>query len=112
LIGLGTKQVKFDMPGDGFDSWNYLDIARSFFKKYKYDGSTEQDKELFFVAKKIISIVEQEYEKNRLDLPGVWEWTTLRSGKKWPLSKWVQINTVAPYKKATSLIKKHSNSHT
>ena len=70
------------MPGDGFEEWKYADIAVHFFEKYKYDYYEEQDTKFYNIVKIIISIVEKEYIKERLDKIGVWKWTTLNSGKK------------------------------
>jgi hypothetical protein len=55
---------------------------------------------------RIVEIIETEFAAGTLDTLGVWPWCTLRSGKQWPLSKWIQINTVAPFKRAQQLIKK------
>jgi hypothetical protein len=50
--------------------------------------------------------VEKEHHSGNLQRIGIWPWCTLKSGKDWPLYKWVQVNSVAPYKRAISLIKK------
>jgi len=102
----GLKQEIVEMPGDGFTQWHYTEIARHFYKKYGHKKANEQDLLFYQSTKRIIEIVEKTYEEGTLDKPGVWDWTTLQSGKKWPLSKWIQINTVAPFKKATTLIRR------
>jgi hypothetical protein len=58
------------------------------------------------VVAEIIALVETEYATGNLEKEGVWGWCTLKSGKHWPLSKWVQVNTVAPYKRARVMIRK------
>lgn len=102
----GLKGEMPEMPGQGFDTWDYVELAHHFYTKYHYDGYLKQEREFHNIVQQIIDMVECEYEAGRLDAIGVWDWCTLKSGKKWPLSKWVQVNTVAPYRKAVSLIKK------
>lgn len=92
------------MPLDGF-SWDYEAIAKHFFKTYKKE-SFQELRMLFFNTFKEISMIIDETAKNKqLDAIGVWDWCTLKSGKKWPLSKWIQVNTVAPYNRATKIIR-------
>ena len=51
-------------------------------------------------------MVKKEHETGNLNKIGVWPWCTLASGKQWPLSKWIRVNTVSPYKRAASMIRK------
>lgn len=102
----GLKGRIPQMPGEGFTKWDYSGLAKHFYKKYHFDGGIKQERELYKVVKKLLAIVEHEYQTKNLDKKGVWEWSTLSSGIKWPLSKWIRINTVAPYKRATTLIRK------
>ncbi len=102
----GVEGKKPDMPGDGFSKWDYVAIAKHFYQKYSYDTSGQQLNVFDQVVSRILEIVEIEQQANQLDQIGVWEWCNLSSGKQWPLSKWIQINTVSPYKRATQLIKK------
>jgi len=94
------------MPGEGFSTWDYTELALYFYNKY--DGIATHDLMAKFsiLISEILHIVEKEYLVGNLDKAGVWQWCTLQSGKQWPLSKWVQVNTVAPYKRAGVLIKK------
>lgn len=102
----GLKGEVPDMPGEGFLKWDYTGLARHFYIKYQYDSSDEQAKEFCGVVSKIVAIVEKEYQRGNLDRGGAWDWCTLESGKQWPLSKWVTVNTSSPYKKAAGLVKK------
>lgn len=102
----GIKGEYIVMPGDGFDTWNYTKIAQYFYQAYQYDGGCEQEQIFHDTTKKIIEIVEKEDQTGNLDKAGAWEWQKLQSGKYWPLSKWVQVNTVAPFKRAATEIKK------
>lgn len=104
---VGTKQGKKpDMPGEGFTEWKYKEIAQHFMNKWQFDKGTKQEKELHKVVIELINISEIEYNNGNLDKEGVWDWCTLNSGKKWPLSKWIKVNTISPYKRATKLIVK------
>lgn len=105
---MGLQGIVPQMPGEGFSKWDYTGLAQHFYKKYHLDGYKKQEQKFYVVVKKILIIVEHEYQTKNLDKEGVWDWCTLSSGKKWPLSKWVRVNTVAPYKRATTLIKKSS----
>lgn len=102
----GLKGEHPEMPGDGFSQWSYEEIAKHFYKKYRYDGAEEQMKILDELVLNILKIVDREEKNGNLDQIGVWAWCTLRSGKSWPLSKWIQVNTIAPYKRAVKVIKK------
>lgn len=105
----GLKNETPQMPGQGFTKWDYTGIARHFYKKYLFDGASEQSQVFHDVVTKILCFTEHEYKTENLDIIGVWHWCTLASGKQWPLSKWIKINTAAPYKRATGLIKKGSS---
>lgn len=102
----GLKGDMPAMPGDGFLKWNYKAIAKHFYQKYSYNSSEQQLKVFGEVVAKILEIVEREDQTGDLDRLGVWPWCTLASGKQWPLSKWIRVNTVAPYRRAVQLLKK------
>lgn len=104
----GIKGEVPEMPGEGFSKWNYTAIAKHFYQKYQY-GSLEKQLTVFEEGvSRILEIIQTEQETGNLDRVGVWNWCTLSSGKKWPLSKWIRVNTAAPYKRAAQLIKKAS----
>lgn len=102
----GIRGETQPMPGDGFLSWDYVAIARYFYQKHQYDSFNQQMQVFDNVVGQIIEIIKTEHQANQLDKIGVWDWCTLSSGKKWPLSKWIRINTASPYKRAVFLIKK------
>lgn len=104
--GINNKTII--MPGEGFTTWDYTAIAKYFYKKYTSKTFNELTKEFSNVVQQIITITEHEYDTNQLDIAGIWPWCTLKSGKQWPLSKWITVNTVAPYKRARTLIKKYA----
>lgn len=101
----GIKGENPEMPGEGFLKWDYVAIAQHFYAKYRYDR-IEQEKVFHQVVFQIIQIVEDEHQTGNLEQIGVWLWCTLLSGKQWPLSKWIKVNTCSPYKRAYSAIRK------
>lgn len=105
----GINGEKPLMPGDGFSVWDYVEIAKHFYKKYQYDGALCQQQEFDQIVSQILNIVEKEHQSGNLDEIGIWSWCTLPSGKKWPLSKWIKVNTASPYKRACNLIRKLIN---
>lgn len=102
----GLQGIHPEMPGEGFSKWDYTALANHFYSKYQYGSLDQQLEELKQVVEVIVSFVEKEERDGHLDKLGVWQWCTLPSGKQWPLSKWVQVNTVAPYKRLSSQIRK------
>lgn len=103
---VGNKGDFPEMPGDGFSKWDYIAIAKHFYKQYLYDASTQQMEVFEKVVFQILEITQKEQQTGNLDQEGVWPWCTLSSGKKWPLSKWIRVNTVSPYRRAIQLLKK------
>lgn len=95
-----------EMPGEGFSQWKYAEIAQHFYEKYRFDAGEEQLKILDELVLNIVEIAKQEETSGNLERIGVWSWCTLRSGKLWPLRKWIQVNTVAPYNQAVKMINK------
>jgi hypothetical protein len=102
----GIADINPIMPGEGFSKWDYNALARHFYSKYHFDGAQKQMEEFESVVSTILNIVETEFKAGNLERLGVWEWCTLASGKQWPLSKWITVNTAAPYKRANQGIKK------
>jgi hypothetical protein len=96
------------MPGEGFLTWDYTAIARHFYQKYQYHQNDEQNQAFHQVVLQLLDIAEKEHQTGNLARIGVCSWCTLQSGKQWPLSKWIKINTSSPYKRAFQLIKKAS----
>ena len=93
------------MPGEGFETWDYVGLAQHFYAHYQLDAGNKQEQTFHDTVCAIIALVEKEYKLGTLEKTGIWAWCTLKSGKQWPLSKWVTVNTIAPYKRATRLIK-------
>ena len=102
----GRKGETPEMPGEGFSKWDYVAIAKHFYKKYHLDGGEKQMHLFAQTVSALLKIVEEEEKRGRLEQIGAWDWCTLPSGKQWPLSKWIRVNTASPYKKATQLLRK------
>lgn len=108
LIDWYTKGIQNktpEMPGEGFTKWNYTEIAKHFYKKYHFDGGPKQQKHFKKTVLDILHIIETEHKNGHLNQIGTWSWCTLSSGKKWPLSKWITVNTVSPYKRAAKQLR-------
>jgi hypothetical protein len=99
------------MPGEGFSTWDYVGLAHHFYKIYRFDSFDEQMKEFTRLVTHILEIVEKEHRSGNLDKINVWEWCTLPSGKQWPLSKWITVNTASPYKRAAQALRKFSREY-
>jgi len=95
-----------EMPGEGFLTWDYLGIAQYFYQAYQFDSADGQMRIFHQVVLRILEIVDAEDQIGNLDRTGVWPWCTLPSGKQWPLSKWIRVNTASPYKRAAQSIKR------
>lgn len=105
LIGWYTAGIQNQipqMPGEGFSTWDYVGLAQHFYTAYGSKDLAEQLQIFKEVVQRILEIVEKEYQTGNLDKTRIWQWCTLPSGKEWPLSKWVTVNTVAPYKRASA----------
>lgn len=96
------------MPGEGFSFWDYRGLARHFYQTYHFDGHDEQDQAFQKVVDRVLDIIAIEGPKGNLDCVGVWAWCTLPSGKQWTLSKWITVNTISPYKRASAMVKKQA----
>ena len=103
----GTHDTMPIMPGEGFTKWDYTGLAKHFYTKYAYSSPYEQCVAFQQTVLAILAITEKEFASDNLEKIGVWDWCTLASGKEWPLSKWIQVNTVAPYRRARSVITKN-----
>lgn len=106
----GVQGKTPQMPGDGFTKWNFKAIAQHFHTKYLYDQGSSQETCFRNLISEILAVVEKEHLAGNLDRLGVWPWCKLPSGKEWPLRKWIQVNTIAPWKATTALLKKRRHS--
>lgn len=102
----GKLGAEFIMPGDGFDKWDYKNISLHFYKKYSPLSKEGLINKFNIVVKNILEIVDTELLLENLDKLGVFNWCKLKNGKDWPLEKWIQVNTVGPYKRAIKVLTK------
>ncbi|MCB9493291.1 MAG: ClbS/DfsB family four-helix bundle protein [Epsilonproteobacteria bacterium] len=102
----GLSGKDFVMPGQGFEKWDYAKIAQHFFKKYNQNTLVQQLVLLEQTTQEIVSLIEKESTSGNIDKLGIWKWCTLKSGKQWPLSKWITVNSIAPYTRAITKIRR------
>lgn len=89
------------MPAKGY-KWNQLgDLAKKFHSDYRHKSLEELLPIFDSVVEKVIEIVDNETNENLYKL-GIYEWT----GDKWPLGRWINVNTSSPYKSASAKIRK------
>lgn len=90
-----------EMPARGF-KWNQLGaLAQHIYAEYADSTLAELRAELRKVVEKIIKMIAsmKEAELFELEQRG---W----AGPKWPLVKWIQVNTIAPYSSAGAKMRK------
>ena len=104
----GVEGKNVVMPGEGFTTWDYKGLRKHFEAIYSFNYDVQVGLLQNIVAE-VIEIAEFEHLSGNLDHLGVWQWCTLKSGKQWPLCKWIRVNTIAPHKNAAALIRKHSS---
>ena len=102
----GLKNEMPVMPCKGFD-WDYNALADHFYTKYNRNTLRFLKNSLEQIVDELGIVIEKETQSGNLDKLGVWPWCRLKSGKEWTLSKWIQVNTIAPYTRATSAIRKN-----
>jgi len=84
--------------------WNNLkELHNSFYKSY---GPYSLKKQREILSEKVIEILTwiESLDENTLFLPEQRKWATTPA--KWPLYKWIHINTVAPFKNFRTQIRK------
>ena len=97
---------KAHMPKKGF-KWNQLgELAESFYQDYE-SKNYKQLKSLFKKTVREIESLINELSHDEIFKPHHREWT----GEKWAMVKWIQINTVAPYKSARTKVRRWKKLH-
>lgn len=99
----GTKPA---MPAPGY-KWNQLgSLATSFYAEYSNLPLSQLRSEYKNVVEQILNMIYNMSEEELCTLQKR-QW----AGDKWPVTKWIQVNTIAPYSSARRKIrhwKKHS----
>lgn len=86
------KGQKTPMPAEGY-KWNQLGLlAQSFYKAYQHVSLKELLNEFDKIVQLILKWIDALSEDELFSLQQR-EW----AGDKWPLAKWIQVNTIAPY---------------
>ncbi|QQE10792.1 ClbS/DfsB family four-helix bundle protein [Planctomycetota bacterium] len=89
------------MPCEGF-KWNELGkLAEKFYKQKKGKSLKVLRKEWEAVYSKVRAWIESLDEEEVFEV-GMREWT----GEKWVMAKWVQVNTIGPWKSARTKVRK------
>ncbi|WP_042720113.1 ClbS/DfsB family four-helix bundle protein [Flavobacterium sp. B17] len=84
--------------------WNNLKgLYQSFYKSYSSYSLQEQRKILSDQVREIVEWIE-DLDDNILFLPEKRKWATTPA--KWPVWKWIHINTVAPFKSFRTQLRK------
>lgn len=94
------------MPAPGF-KWNQLGLlANSFYQEHHEQTLKQLLTEFEVLVGKIRVLIESNSE-DALFCLGKRHW----AGQKWPLAKWIQVNTVAPYGSARTKLRKWKKSN-
>lgn len=110
-IGWGQQLLRWDaeekqgkkpeMPSPDF-KWNQLGaLAQSFYDRESEKSLSQLRTEFAALVEDILTWVTK-LDEETLFQPGQRRWT----GEKWPLVKWIQVNTVAPYGSARTRIRR------
>lgn len=98
------NQEILSMPDKGY-KWNQLTaLAHSFYDTYKNFTLAQLLGEYKKVVQEIQAMISSMSEEELFTLQKR-QW----AGDKWPISKWVQVNTIAPYTAARRKIRKWKN---
>lgn len=90
-----------EMPASGF-KWNQLgDLANTFYERKSKKSLDQLRKELKAVVQEIIGWIDS-LEEQDLFQRHQRKW----AGEKWPIVKWIQVNTIAPYRSARTKVRR------
>jgi hypothetical protein len=90
-----------EMPAPGF-KWNQLgELAKSFYEEQSKISLQELRKEFAELYQVLVDWINSLSEKE-LFQPKQRHWT----GEKWAMVKWIQINTIAPYRSARTKVRR------
>jgi hypothetical protein len=96
-----AKGKKPKMPAPGY-KWNQLgELTQSFYERESSKSLTQLRQEFEILFQEIVSWVDSLKEQELL-LPHQRNWT----GNKWAIVKWVQVNTIAPYRSARTKVRR------
>lgn len=90
-----------EMPAPGY-KWNQLGpLARSFYSTYQDYPLSKLRIEYAKVVDEILALISNLTDEELFDIKKR-RWT----GEKWPMAKWIRVNTIAPYTSALKKLRK------
>jgi hypothetical protein len=103
---LETRGQAVQMPAPGF-KWNQLGLlANSFYREHQEQTLKQLLIKFDAMFLRIRLFIESNGE-DELFIVGKRRW----AGQKWPLAKWIQVNTIAPYRSARTKLRKLKKSN-
>ncbi len=103
---LEARGETVEMPAPGF-KWNQLGLlAKSFYQEQNTQTLKQLLAQFEALEERIRTFIESSSEDALFGI-GKRQW----AGQKWPLAKWIQVNTVAPYGRACAKLRKWKKSN-
>lgn len=108
LLGWDAHEARGEvplMPAPGF-RWNQLGLlAQAFYRERQGQSLAQLLVDFAELVERLRSFIESGSEEFLFGI-GVRRWT----GPKWPLAKWIQVNTIAPYGSARARLRRWKKS--
>jgi hypothetical protein len=103
---LESRGKAVEMPAPGY-KWNQLGLLANSFYGEQHEQTLKQLLDQFDeLAEKIRLFIESKSEDTLFGI-GKRRW----AGQKWPIAKWIQVNTVAPYGSARTKLRRWKKSN-
>lgn len=103
---LETRGETVEMPAPGF-KWNQLGLLAESFYQEQHEQTLKQLLVQFEVLRDRMWLFIESNSEDTLFGIGKRQW----AGQKWPLAKWIQVNTIAPYGSARAKLRKWKKSN-
>lgn len=95
------RGVPPEMPAKGY-KWNELGkLAASFYNEHKASSLSQLRKTFKATVDNIAAMIDEMTEREIFQR-GHRDW----AGEKWPVVKWIQVNTIAPYTSARTKVRR------
>lgn len=96
----GKKGEMPVLPAEGY-KWNQLgELAKHFYKTAEKEKYSDLLKQFGAMVIRVRQIIEENSDKQLYQL-NTYNWT----GDKWPLGRWINVNSSSPYKSARAKIR-------
>ena len=108
LLGWENQEAKGHtppMPAQGYNWSQQKDLARSFYQANANKNLSQLRQEFSQCLSEIVKWIES-LSDGELFIPGQRNWT----GDKWAIVKWIQVNTIAPYRSARTKVRRWKKS--